>query len=85
MVGRAPCCRAQDSTATNLGGACAGEAGANHTWSDSELHASMVRHFSLYRNEPQWLMWQVVCQLHDLGPGLYRIMLDQSGQRDSRR
>lgn len=56
-----------------------GEAGANHTWSDSELHASMVRHFSLYRNEPQWSVWQVVCQMHDLGPGLYGIMFDQSG------
>ncbi|MGE0260767.1 MAG: hypothetical protein AB7T18_18660, partial [Alphaproteobacteria bacterium] len=55
------------------------EAGANHTWSDSELHASMVRHFSLYRNEPQWAVWEVVCQLHDLGPGLYGIMFDQIG------
>ena len=55
------------------------EAGANHTWSDSELHASMVRHFSLYRNEPQWAVWQVVCQLHDMGSGLYGIMFDQLG------
>lgn len=55
------------------------EAGSNHTWSDSELHASMVRHFSLYRNEPQWSVWQVVCQLHDIGPNLYGIMFDQSG------
>ncbi len=56
-----------------------GEAGANHTWSDAELHASMVRHFSLYRNAPQWAVWQLVCQLHDLGPGLYGIMFDQLG------
>jgi len=55
------------------------EAMANKTWSDSELHASMVRHFSLYRNEPQWRVWQVVCQRHDLGPGLYGIMFDQLG------
>jgi hypothetical protein len=55
------------------------DAGANHTWSDSELHASMVRHFSLYRNEPQWAVWEVACQLHDLGPGLYGIMFDQLG------
>lgn len=56
-----------------------GEAGANKTWSDSELHASMVRHFSLYRNAPQWAVWQVACQTHDLGPGLYGIMFDQAG------
>jgi hypothetical protein len=55
------------------------EAGANHTWSDAELHASMVTHFSLFQNVPQWAVWQVVCQLHDLGPGLYGIMFDQLG------
>jgi hypothetical protein len=55
------------------------EAGANHTWSDAELHASMVRHFSQYRNAPQWSVWQMVCQSHDLGPGLYGIMFDQLG------
>src|SRR5216684_4952405 len=55
------------------------EAGANKTWSDAELHASMVRHFSLFREVPQWAVWQVVCQLHDLGPGLYGIMFDQIG------
>jgi hypothetical protein len=55
------------------------EAGANHTWSDAELHASMVKHFSLFKNVPQWAVWQVACQLHDLGPGLYGIMFDQLG------
>jgi len=55
------------------------EAGANHTWSDAELHASMVKHFSLFQNVPQWAVWQVVCQLHDIGPNLYGIMFDQLG------
>lgn len=55
------------------------EAGINHTWSDAELHASMIRHFSLYRGAPQWSVWQLVCQQHDLGPGLYGIMFDQLG------
>jgi len=55
------------------------EAGPNHTWSDAELHASMVRHFSLYRNAPDWSVYQLVCQLHDLGPSLYGIMFDQIG------
>lgn len=57
------------------------EAGANHTWSDAELHASMVRHFSVYRDAPQWAVWQVVCQLHDIGPGLYGIMFDLQGKQ----
>jgi hypothetical protein len=56
-----------------------GDAGANHSWSDAELHASMVRHFSRYRNEQQWAVWQLVCQRHDIGPGLYGIMFDQLG------
>lgn len=55
------------------------EAGPNHTWSDAELHASMTRHFSLFRDAPQWSVYQLVCQLHDLGPGLYGIMFDQLG------
>jgi len=54
-------------------------AGANHTWSDAELHASMVAHFSKYKNAPQWAVYQLVCQSHDLGPGLYGIMFDQLG------
>jgi hypothetical protein len=57
------------------------EAGPNHTWSDAELHASMVRHFSTFRNAPQWSVYQLVCQLHDLGPNLYGIMFDQLGSQ----
>lgn len=56
------------------------EEGTNHTWSDAELHASMVQHFSLYRDEPQFRVWQLVAQLHDLGPGLLGIMFDQQGR-----
>jgi hypothetical protein len=29
------------------------EAGATHTWSDSELHTSMMRHFSMFRDVPR--------------------------------
>jgi hypothetical protein len=55
------------------------EAGAS--WSNAELHASMVRHFSLWQETTQWSVWQVVCQLHDLGTGLYGIMFDQAGRQ----
>jgi len=50
------------------------------SWSDAELHASMVRHFSLWREEPQFRVWELVAQLHDLGPGLLGIMFDQQGR-----
>ncbi len=55
------------------------EAKADAKWSDSELHASMVKHFSMWREAPQWAVWQVVCQHHELGDGLLGIMFDQSG------
>lgn len=56
-----------------------GEA-ANQSWSDAELHASMERHFSLFRDQPQFRVWEVVAQLHDLGSGLLGIMFDQRGR-----
>lgn len=52
---------------------------ANGTWSDAELHAAMVRHFSLWKNLPQWAIWLLHARLHDLGPRLLGIMFDQSG------
>lgn len=58
-----------------------GEAGANVRWSNAELHASMQRHFTLWRDLPQWAVWQLVAQLHDIGPGLYGIMFDQAGKQ----
>jgi hypothetical protein len=57
------------------------EAGVNLSWNDSELHASMVRHFSLWKDEPQWKVWLLAAYQHDLGPGLYGIMFDQLGKQ----
>ncbi len=57
------------------------EAGANASWSNAELHASMQGHFMLWRDLPQWAVWQVVARLHDLGSGLYGIMFDQAGRQ----
>ncbi len=52
----------------------AGTAGA--AWSDSELHAAMVNHFSLFADVPQWAVWMLVATAHDGG---YRgIMFDYS-------
>ncbi len=58
-----------------------GRAGGNLTWSNAELHASMQRHFTLWRDLPQWAVWQVVAQRHDLGNGLLGIMFDQHGKQ----
>jgi hypothetical protein len=33
------------------------EAGSDSRWTESEMHASMVRHFSVYKNSPQWAVW----------------------------
>lgn len=57
------------------------EAGANAAWSDAELHASMIRHFSRWRDLPQWAVWLFHARLHDLGTGLYGIMFDQQGRQ----
>lgn len=56
-------------------------AGANAKWSNAELHASMQAHFSLWKDVPQWAVWQVAAQLHDMGPSLYGIMFDQQGKQ----
>lgn len=58
-----------------------GDAQANATWSNAELHASMERHFSLHQDTQQWAVWQLAAQLHDLGAGLYGIMFDQQGKQ----
>lgn len=52
------------------------EAGADKAWTDSELQAAMVSHFSLLRNEPQWKVWELAAKEHELGPGLLGIMFD---------
>ncbi len=33
------------------------EAGADARWTETEMHASMIRHFSIYANVPQWAVW----------------------------
>jgi len=57
------------------------EEGADARWNNSELHDSMERHFSQWRDIPQWAVWEVACQEHVLGTGLYGIMFDQQGKQ----
>ena len=51
------------------------------TWSNAELHAAMVSHFSLWKDEPQWKVWLFHALRHDYGPGLLGIMFDQMGKQ----
>jgi hypothetical protein len=51
------------------------------SWSDAELHAAMVTQFSLWRDIPQWAVWQLAAHAHEMGPGLYGIMFDQQGRQ----
>ncbi|MFY9558758.1 MAG: hypothetical protein WAQ52_00855 [Terriglobales bacterium] len=57
------------------------EAGADALWNNSELHYSMEKHFTLWRDIPQWAVWEVACREHVLGPNLYGIMFDQQGKQ----
>jgi hypothetical protein len=56
-----------------------GGAGANARWSDAELHASMLNHFSLWQEVPQFKVWQLVAQNYD-NPSVLGIMFDQAGR-----
>jgi hypothetical protein len=56
-------------------------AGADSKWSDAELHAAMQSQFTLWKDEPQWAVWLLAAQEHELGPGLLGIMFDQQGKQ----
>ncbi|MBD2100551.1 hypothetical protein [Leptolyngbya sp. FACHB-261] len=50
-------------------------------WSDAELHASMETQFSQWQDEPQWKVYLLAANLHDIGTGLRGIMFDQHGRQ----
>jgi len=54
-------------------------AGANGTWSDSEMHNAMVTYWSRFANRPNWAMWILYAARHDSGRGLGGIMFDDIG------
>jgi hypothetical protein len=49
------------------------------TWSNAELHASMVEHFSLRADNPQWRVWLLVATRHD-DERFRGIMFDRIGR-----
>lgn len=40
-------------------------AGANLKWSNAELHAAMIKQFSLWREMPQWKVWLLAAGWHE--------------------
>ena len=65
----------------NTGGANTIPVPAGSTWSNAELHAAMVAHFTTWADVPQWKVWLLHARLHDMGPGLLGIMFDQQGKQ----
>ncbi len=54
-------------------------AGANATWSDSEMHNAMVTYWQRFANKPQWAMWVLFAARHDSGHSLGGVMFDDIG------
>lgn len=51
------------------------EAGTDARWTESEMHASMVRHFSRYTSSAQWAVWLFAAR-KAVSNGLLGIMFD---------
>jgi hypothetical protein len=54
-------------------------AGANQTWSDTEMHDAMQAYWSRFANKAQWSMWVLFAGLHDTGTSLGGVMFDDIG------
>ena len=54
-------------------------AGANSTWSDSEMHNAMITYWSRFANRPQWALWVLYAARHDTGRSLGGVMFDDIG------
>lgn len=55
------------------------DAGANGTWSDSEMHNAMVAYWSRFADRPQWALWVLFAARHDTGRSLGGVMFDDIG------
>lgn len=54
-------------------------AGANGTWSNTEMHNAMITYWSRFSNNPNWAMWVLYAARHDNGRSLGGIMFDSIG------
>lgn len=56
------------------------DAGADGTWSDSEMHNAMVTYWSRFADRPQWALWVLYAHQHDAGESLGGVMFDDIGE-----
>ena len=59
------------------------EAGADSKWTESEMHASMVKHFSVFNNNPNWQVWLFAAR-KATSSTLLGIMFDYLGSKPHR-
>ncbi|MDV6011743.1 hypothetical protein [Haloechinothrix sp. LS1_15] len=63
----------------DTGGANVVRAPSGHVWNNASLHNAMQRHFSRWRDVPQFRVWLLHAMRHEFGSGLRGIMFDQQG------
>ncbi len=49
-------------------------------WTDSELHEAMLKHFTLFKDEPQWKLWLLSANEYVMS-NIYGIMIDRKGRK----
>ncbi len=54
---------------------------SNVCWNNAELHNAMEKHYSNWKEEPQWKVCLYHANCHEIGPGLLGIMFDQKGKQ----
>jgi hypothetical protein len=52
---------------------------ADHVWNNASLHGAMMTHFSRFQERPQFKVWLLHAQRHEIGPNLRGIMFDSQG------
>ena len=55
------------------------EAGADGSWSDSEMHNAMITYWSRFADRPQWALWVLYAGQHEMGETLGGVMFDDIG------
>jgi hypothetical protein len=49
-------------------------------WTDSELHEAMLKHFTLFKDEPQWKLWLLSANEYVMS-NIYGIMIDRKEKK----
>jgi len=57
-----------------------GTPGNEAVWTDSELHEAMLKHFMLFKDEPQWKLWLLSANEYVMS-NIYGIMIDRKEKK----